>query len=126
MQRSQLIAFDLEGRLAEVVQELALSRALWLREARHLKTCLNFLRKGGAEVLVIYLGKDQERALTLMEQVAHLFPQTQTIAVSSTDNSALEALAWDLGAAYVLFPPQPIERIREVLIGFLPALPGNG
>src|SRR5438105_3332318 len=111
MQHAQIVAFGLEGRLADVLQELTTGRALWLRESRHVKTCLNLLRRGGATVLVLRFGKNLDQELTLLDQVAHLFPATRTIVVGPTDNPPLAALAWDLGAAYVLFPPQPIESI---------------
>jgi DNA-binding NtrC family response regulator len=120
MQHAQLLAFGVESRLAEVLRELAQNRALWLREVRHPKTCLNLLRRGGAGVLVLRLGKNLDHELALLEQVSHLFPSTRTIVVGPAANSSLAALAWDLGAAYVLFPPQPIEKIRDAVLGFLP------
>src|SRR6202045_4917806 len=120
MHRAQVLAFGLEGRLAEDLRELARERALWLREVRHVKTCLNLLLRGGAAVLVLRLGRNLDREMALLEQVTHLFPTTRTIVVGPVDNQPLAALAWDLGAAYVLFPPQPVERIRDVVLGFLP------
>src|SRR5438128_2536992 len=122
MRRLQLVAFGLEGRLADELRELAHERALWLREVRHVKTCLNLLRRDGAGVLALRLGENLDREMALLEQVTRLFPTTRTIVIGPADNPALAALAWDLGAAYVLFPPQPIERIREVVLGFLPEI----
>jgi hypothetical protein len=121
MHHAQLLAFGLEGRVADILRELAQGRALWLREVRHVKTCLGLLRRG-AEVLVLRLGKNLDQELTLLQQVTHLFPTTRTIVVGHTDNQPLAALAWDLGAAYVLFPPQPVETICDVVLGFLPDL----
>jgi hypothetical protein len=120
MHHAQILAYGLEDHLADVVQELAQGRALWLRHVRHVKTCLGHLRRGRAGVLVLRLGRNLEQELTLLEQVTHLFPATRTIVVGPTDNPALSALAWGLGAAYVLCPPQPVETIREVILGFLP------
>ena len=119
MQRAQLLAFGLEGRLADILRELAREREVWLREVRHIRTCLNLVRQGGAGALVLRLGKNLDREMALLEQVTHLFPTTATIVVGPADNQPLAALAWDLGAAYVLFPPQPVESIREVVLGFL-------
>jgi hypothetical protein len=119
MRHAQILAYGLEDRLAEVVQEIAQSRALWLRHVSHIKTCLSLLRRGSAGVLVLRLGRNLDQELTLLEQVTHLFPATRTIVVGPVDNPSLAALAWDLGAAYALFPPQPIEAIREVVLGFL-------
>jgi hypothetical protein len=123
MHHAQLLAFGLEGRLAETLQELAQGRALWLREVRNAKACLDVLRRGGAGVLVLLLGKNLDQELALLEQVTHLFPTTRTVVVGRAHNPALAALAWDLGAAYVLFPPQPVQSIRDVVLGFLPEVP---
>jgi hypothetical protein len=119
MRHAQLVAFGVEGRLEEVLRELARERSIWLRDVRQVKTCLNVLREGGARVLVLKLTKDGEEELQLLEQVSHLFPPTRTIVVAS--DQARAALAWDLGAAYVLVPPAPVESIRDVVLGFVPA-----
>jgi hypothetical protein len=119
MQHAQLVAFGVEGLLGEIVRELAQRQELWLRDVRHVKTCLSVLRSGGVGVLVLRLGKNLDQELALLEQVRRLFPATRTIVVGPADNVSLAALAWDLGAAYVLFPPQPVESIRDVLLGFL-------
>ncbi len=121
MHHAQLIAYGVEGRLAELLDELARACSLWLREVRHVKTCMNLLRQG-AGVLVLRVGKDLDKELALLEQVTHLFPTTKTIVVGSVDNPALAGLAWDLGAAYVLLPPRPLEMIGEIVGGFLPEL----
>lgn len=118
MQRAQLLAFGLEGRLADFLRDLAHDRALWLREVRHAKTCLNLLRQGGAGVLILRLGRNLDEELALLEQVTYLFPTVQTIVVGPAENPTLADLAWDLGAGYVVFPPQPIESIRDVVLGF--------
>jgi hypothetical protein len=120
MQHAQLFAFGVEGRLAEVLRELARSQALWLREVRHAKACLGLLRRMRNGTLIMGVGKNLDQELTLLEEVTHLFPGTRTIVVGQADSQPLAALAWDLGAAYVLFPPQPVESIRDVVLGFLP------
>ena len=35
------------------------------------------------------------------------------------DQPELAGLAWDLGAAYVLLPPQPRERLPEIVAGLM-------
>jgi len=124
MRHAQVLAFDVEDRLADLLRELAQANGLWLRPVRHAKTCINLLRQG-ADVLVLRLGKDLEREMTLLDQVSRLFPATRTVAIGNLPNPALAALAWDLGAAYVLFPPEPIEVLREVLLSLLLPLPAH-
>ena len=119
MHQAQLLVFGLEDRLAEVLQELAQARSLWMRPVRHVKTCLHLLRRGGPTILVLRLGANLEKELALLDQVTYLFPRTKTVVVGSSNNPQLAGLAWDLGAAYALFPPQPIESIRDIVMGFL-------
>lgn len=95
--------------------------SFWVRDVRHVKTCLNLLRQGGADVLVLRLGKNIDQELALLEQVGLLFPATKSIVVGPADNPPLAGLAWDLGAAYVLFPPRPLESIRDIVLGFMSA-----
>jgi hypothetical protein len=48
-----------------------------------------------------------------------LFPETATIVVCDADNPAVVGLAWDLGAKFVLHPPQIRELLPDVVAGFL-------
>ena len=116
MQLKQVLAYGVEGRLAELLREIVQPRGVWLREAARPATCLNLLRKGGGHSLIVLkLGRDLEAELALLSQVSSLFPQAVTVAVGATEHAALAALAWDLGARYVFFPPQPLENLVEVV-----------
>jgi hypothetical protein len=77
------------------------------------------LRRGGRNVLVIKLGTDLHEALTLLDRVSWLFPDTATIVIGDTENPALRRLAWDLGAAAVLFPPQQRYHLVDLVSRFL-------
>ena len=120
MKQAQILGFGLEERLTQVLGELAQGRDLWLREIRHAKTCLNLLRQGGASILVLRLGKNLDVELSLLAEVSELFPAARTIVLGAVENQALAALTWDLGADYVLFPPQPMEHVGDVVLSFLP------
>ena len=41
------------------------------------------------------------------------------IAVSNVAGDELAGLAWDLGAAYVLTPPQPRDALLSVVLGLM-------
>lgn len=109
MQYPQLLIHERDGRLAAQFRELAAARAAlaskerqWaLHEPRQIDSCLKLLRRGGPSVLVVKLGADPERELTLIERVAWLFPETAVFVVTDAGQDALAALAWDLGARYV-------------------------
>src|SRR2546425_12353714 len=105
MHQAQVLVYESDGRLADALRELSQARGFRLRELRHAQACLNSLRRHGAALLVIKLGKDLEREFSLLEQVTRLFPDTATVVVGDLQTTVLAGLAWDLGASYVLVPP---------------------
>jgi hypothetical protein len=70
-------------------------------------------------VLVLKLGRDLEKELSVLEQATRLYPETPAVVVGDAVNAVLEGLAWDLGASYVLFPPQPREQLPEIVAGLM-------
>jgi DNA-binding NtrC family response regulator len=121
MNYPQVLVYETDGKLAAGLQSMSQRHGWRLRELRHAQACLRTLRRHGPGVLVVKLGRDLERELTLLERVSWLFPDTATIVVGDHANPALAGLVWDLGAHYVLFPPQPMELLPELVEGFLPA-----
>ena len=124
MRRSQVVVYESDGRLTALLSERAAAHGWWLREVHHAGACLRLLQKGGGGVLVLRTGRDLERELVLLERVTRLVPDALTMVVGDADNAALAALAWDLGARYVLLPPQPRELLPELveaLMGGTPA-----
>src|SRR5262245_41563013 len=119
MNRAQLLIYDSAGRLADRLTDLAQARSLWVRDVCHVNTCLNLLRQSSPGILVLKLGHNLEQELSLLVQVKQFFPTAAVIAVGDSDHPALAGLCWDLGAAYVLFPPQPLEKLPEIITGFL-------
>src|SRR5205085_837467 len=81
------------------------------------------LERGGPSVFVIKIGRDVENELSLLEQVSWSSPHTRTVAVGDAENPSLADLAWDLGAAFVLFPPQPRERLVELVESLMISFP---
>lgn len=121
MKQAALVTVGAEGRLAELLAEWAKERSLAHRAVRHMRAALNLVRKNVAAVVVLKLGRDLERELTLLERVSALYPTTPCLIVGDADNPDLAALCWDLGARYVLFPPTPIEKLTSLLPGFFPS-----
>src|SRR5437660_3947127 len=116
MRHPQLLVYEGDGRLAELLRPTAKEHRWALREPRQLGECLGLLRNGPG-VLVLKVGRDLERELTLLEQVGWLFPETSTVVVGDSDHAALAGLAWDLGAHYVLVSPHSGERLFEIVLG---------
>src|SRR5438876_1670208 len=106
MRFPQVLIYENDGRIAELLRRENKSRRWSLREPRRPEACLRLLRRGGPNVLVLKVGTDLHQELTLLDRISWLFPDTATVVVGDTDNPVLRGLAWDLGAAAVLFPPQ--------------------
>jgi hypothetical protein len=121
----QVLIYETDGCLAELLRNLAREQRWALREPRRAEACFTLLQGGGPAVLVIRVGGDLVRQMTLLEQVAWLFPETATVVVSDEANEMLAGLAWDLGASYVLFPPQPRDRLPG-LVAELMGIPLRG
>jgi hypothetical protein len=123
MRRAQVLVYEADGRLAELLRDAAAKHGWWLRELRHAGRVPDLLQPGGPGVLVLRVGRDLERELGLLEQVRWHFPDTDVVVVGDADNLALEELAWDLGARFVLFPPFPRAHLPEVIAGLMQAAP---
>jgi hypothetical protein len=121
MRHPQLIVYETDGRLAESLRELARKRRWALREVRQPEACLRLLRPAGPAVLVLKVGGDPVGEMTLLERVAWLAPDTARLVVGDADDAALAGLAWDLGASYVLFPPEGRGVLPDLVISAMEA-----
>jgi DNA-binding NarL/FixJ family response regulator len=119
MRLPQIVVYEKDGRLKLQLEALAAERRWALREARQPDTCLSHLGQGGAAVVVIKVGRDLERELGLLERTAWLYPDATVVVVGDGDRPHWVGLAWDLGAAYILLPPQPPERLPEIVAGLM-------
>ena len=119
MQQAQVLAYRIEGVLADRLRELAQTHRFWLREVSQFSACQNLVQSGSASVLVVRLGSHLEKELALVEQAHACLPQMAVIAIGEADNPVLEGLVWELGATFALFPPTPGEMINEVIVGLL-------
>ncbi|MFO0967503.1 MAG: hypothetical protein U0793_18245 [Gemmataceae bacterium] len=118
MRHAQLLAYNLAPPLLDSLRLLAQAGSIWLREVRDPKACLNLLLEAGAGVLVLHLGRDLEDDCNLLEQTTRLLPEIPAVVVLDAPHPNLAALAWDLGAAYVV-PPQTPERVLEIVQALL-------
>jgi hypothetical protein len=124
MYHPQVIVWEGDGKLAALLRPLALERRWALREPRQAAAVLGLLRRGPG-VVVVKAGRDLEREFALLERVGWRFPEAATVLVADSDHARLAALAWDLGAAYVLVPPMPRERLPELVAALMP-IPAEG
>jgi DNA-binding NarL/FixJ family response regulator len=119
MRQRQVLILEGDGRLADGLRRCAQAQAWNLREIRQLRVCLGLLPQGEGTVLVLRVGRDLVREMTLLEQVVWLFPQTAVVVVADADSPTIIQLAWDLGARFVLSPAQVREELAEVIEGLL-------
>ena len=114
MRHPQIVVFESDSLLARQLQETATANAWLLRESRQTPACMKLLRAGGPAVLVLRVGRDLRRELSLLDNVHSQLPDVPVIVVGNAENPALMSLAYDLGAAYVLFPPAPRLQLGEL------------
>ncbi len=125
---SQTAAFFVRNRPRADEGTPAAGPCNWLlRQPRRLDTVLRLLRGNGPALLVVRVAsrldaaaeaeardleqRRREQALRLLDRVAWLRPETVAVAVSDVADDTLAGLAWELGAACVLFPPQPVQLL---------------
>jgi len=119
MRFPQLIIYETDGRLARMLEATAGTHRWALRQPRRVESCLRLLRQGDPAIVVAKLESDLESAFTLIERTAWLFPDVAIVVVLDRDEAMLGELAWDLGAAFVLAPPQPRERLLDVVANLM-------
>jgi DNA-binding response OmpR family regulator len=118
----QVIVFESDGRLTAAVRSVVKEKGWVLREPRSLAAGLRFLTRARPAALILRVGRDLVRELTILDQTGWLFPESVRFVVTDSDDPALAALAWDLGATYVVPPPFAPQELAEVLAGVLDAL----
>jgi hypothetical protein len=131
MRHPQLLVFERDGRIAWLLKDVCAQQRWAFREPRQTEACLRLLRAGGPAVLVVRttdkLAREQtadiveqerktiERSFALIDRAHWLRPDAAIIAVGERDDPALTALAWNLGATYVLAPPQPLGNLPQLV-----------
>jgi DNA-binding response OmpR family regulator len=121
MRLPQVLVYESDRRLAELLRRSNKPPRFALREPRSLEGCLRLLRRGGPSVLVLKVGTELTREFAILERVTWQFPDTAVIVVGDTENAPLASLAWDLGARLILFPPLPRHELPELVDYFLNA-----
>jgi DNA-binding NtrC family response regulator len=118
MRQAQMLVYEADGRLAQLLRGGVEQRGWRLREVRQPESVLEVLREGGP-VLVLKLGRDLHEELTLLEQVKWAYPDTAVVVISNADHAEQTALIWDLGASCVLLPGDSLAELPEVVLGLM-------
>lgn len=127
MDHPQLVVFERDGWLAEQVRGLAQENSWLLREPRQAEACLDLVVETRASLLLLKLQRaliDEFRLLALLRERA---PDCPVVVCSDLkldsvgQRAALAALAYDLGARYVMFPPLTQNLLEDVVSGLMTA-----
>jgi DNA-binding NtrC family response regulator len=145
MRYPQVLIYESDRRLYWLLKN-AIEANQWkwsLRELRRTASCWSLLRRGGPNVVVLHVQRPLvqnletleelkvaypklgtqlrylTRQMTLLQQIRWLMPETAVVVVGATEDRTLADLAWDLGADYVLFPPQPREQLVDIVAGLM-------
>ena len=127
MKHPHVVVYESDGWLADQVRRLAGEHAWLVRESRHADACLALLADGRPVVLLLRLERELLDGLTLLSQVAERAPDCPVVLVSDVkmegaeQRAQLAALAFDLGARYVLCPPLQQPVIEDLVAGLLGA-----
>lgn len=122
MRHPQVVVYETDGRLGQLLRERVRSLRWALREPRQRETCLAHLRDGHPTVFVLKVGSRLEAELSLLERVLALLPDARSIVVGDLHNPTLADLAWDMGASFVLFPPMPHDWLPEIVVRLMEAV----
>ncbi len=118
MRQAQVLVYESDGRLANLLRALCRRQGWRLRELRHADAVLAAL-PGEGQVVVLRVGRDLTEEMALLERLSWVHPETAVVVVGDIDTPELAALAWDLGAAFVLLPPEPREMLPEIVAGLM-------
>jgi hypothetical protein len=119
MRHAQVLVYENDSRLTAALQPLAARRRWVLRHPRTLAECLELLRAGGPAALVLRIGRHLEVEMDLLAGVSRLCPDVGLVVLGEPLHAPLAGLAWDLGADYVAFLPQPPELLPAVVEGLV-------
>jgi hypothetical protein len=125
MRSPQIVVYESQRGFADLLRGTAEVWQWPLRELRDEAAIVRALHLGGPSVLVVEVGNDVECDLALLGRLTWLCPEAMTVAVSNVAGAELAGLAWDLGADYVLAPPQPRDALLPVVLGLMETARGQ-
>ena len=128
MRAPQLVVLEADGWIARHLTDIAAEGAWLVRGTRGIDTALSHVRERRPGVLIVQveLAEDKPAPLRLIAEVCRDSPDVPVVAVSDVKLSDAERVAWtaalfDLGAAFVLFPPLTKPVLEDVVSGLMAA-----
>jgi len=115
MRSAELLAHGIEEPLGSRLAAWTLDHGIWYRSVQRRAAVRGLLAKGSRGILLIRLGRDLADELHLVREVADAYADVMVVVLGDLDHPLLEGMAYDLGAAAVLFPPRGIDELFEML-----------
>jgi DNA-binding NtrC family response regulator len=121
MRYPQIILFEADAAIVQGLQAMAEARKWLLRQPRQAPACLTLLQVGGPAVLVLKIGRHLIRELTILDQIHESLPDVPVVVVADAEDYLLLRLAMELGASFVLMPPQSRHDLPEIVVRLMEA-----
>ncbi len=115
MRYPQIILYEADAAIEQSLAPTVETRRWLLRQPRQAPACLNLMREGGPLVLVLKIGRHIVRELTFLDQVHQEMPDAPVLVVADAEDYLLLRLAMELGATFVLMPPQSRQDLAEIV-----------
>ncbi len=143
MRYPQVLVLESDGLLAGMLRETAKANRWALREPRRPEACSRLLLNHCPSVLVLKIAtqlkreqglpikedeqrsraeareREQIRSMELLDHVHWSYPDTAIVVVGDAEDASLTGLAWELGASYVLMPPQSRQQLPDLVAAMM-------
>src|SRR6516225_5729686 len=119
MRYPQILVYESDGRLAELLRREQSLENCSLREPRRMESCLRLLAGGCPSVLVLKAGRDLIREMTLLERVCSLYPAVTQVVIEEIGTAALVGLGWQLGAVSIRASLCAVRELVYIVWSFL-------
>jgi DNA-binding NtrC family response regulator len=127
MRHAQVVVYESDGALAEQISDLARENGWLVRESRQPDACVNYLCEARPAALLLKLERKMIDELTLLFTINEKVPDCPVVVISDVkldgarERSNLSALAYDLGARFVMFPPLTKTVVEDLVSGLMAA-----
>ena len=124
MKYPQLIVYETDGALANLLKKLAIDQGWLLRETRSEKTLLEQLADPRVSIVFLKLERDLAAGLDLLAKISTEFPDCPCVVVTdvkieSKQREKFSTMVYDLGAKYLIFPPLTQPIAEDLANGFM-------
>lgn len=126
MRFPQVIVYEPDGRLKQLLTAMIVEHRWVLREFRQVEACMKALSAAHPSLLVFRLSAEYTHGLEMLSRIARKGSKIRKVAVlDAAHTNELVGLAWDLGADFVLAPPLSLIMLPDIVAGLMLAVTGD-